>query len=109
MPLIGRGHMFIAQPPLYKVSKGKEEKYLNSDAELSEFIIRKATEEKVVKVDGNTYSGTELHHVLHALIEFDQLVKSLSRMGLAPDIVEEILGSGLAARTDFEFPISALR
>ncbi len=103
-PLIERGHMFIAQPPLYKVSKGKEEKYLASDAELSEFIIRKATEEKVVKVDGNAYSGTELNHMLHALIEFDRLVKSLSRVGLDPEVVEAILGSDLTERSDFEVP-----
>jgi len=101
-PLIERGHMFIAQPPLYKVSKGKDEKYLGSDAELSEFIIRKATEEKVVKVDGSAYSGTELNHMLHSLIEFDRLVKSLSRVGLDPDVAEAILGSGLAERSDFE-------
>jgi DNA gyrase subunit B len=101
-PLIDRGHMFIAQPPLYKVSKGRDERYLGSDAELSEFIIQKATEEKTVKVNGKIYSGTELNHVLHALIEFDQLIKSLSRLGLDRGVVEAILACGLTERADFE-------
>ena len=57
-----------------------------------------------MKVDGNNYSGTELNHMLHTLIEFDRLVKSLSRMGLNPNIVEAILGCGLAQRSDFEVP-----
>jgi len=103
-PLIERGHMFIAQPPLYKVSKGKDERYLASDTELSEFVIRKATEEKTVKANGTSYSGTELNHMLHALIEFDQLVKSLSRMGLGRDVIEAILNCDLTERSDFEVP-----
>ena len=36
--LIDNGHVFIAQPPLYKMKKGKSEKYLKDDAELSGFI-----------------------------------------------------------------------
>ena len=37
-PLVENGHVFIAQPPLYKVARGKEEKYFYSDNELNEFL-----------------------------------------------------------------------
>jgi DNA gyrase subunit B len=103
-PLIDRGHICIAQPPLYKVAKGKDERYLSSNDELSAFIIRKATEEKTVKVNGNAFSGQELSHLLHALIEYDRLVRSVSRLGLDRDVVEAILAGGLAGRADFERP-----
>jgi DNA gyrase subunit B len=103
-PLIERGHVFIAQPPLYKVSKGKEEKYLGSEQELSAFIIRKATEGRTVKANGKTYTGNELHHVLNALIDYDQLILSLSRMALDRSMIEAILASGLSEREDFETP-----
>ena len=36
-PLIERGHVYVAQPPLYKATRGKEEKYMYSDAELEEY------------------------------------------------------------------------
>ncbi len=101
-PLVDRGHIFIAQPPLYKVSRGREEKYLASSKELSEFIIRKATDEKSVKVDGRAFAGNELHHLLQALIEYDQFVRSLARMGLDRDAIETILDCGIAVRADFE-------
>jgi DNA gyrase subunit B len=101
-PLIDRGHIFIAQPPLYKVSKGRDEKYLSSDEELSAFIIRKATEERTVKVDGESFSGNELHHMLHALIEYDRSMKALSRMGFDRGVIEATLDCGLAERADFQ-------
>jgi DNA gyrase subunit B len=101
-PLIDRGHIFIAQPPLYKVSKGKEQRYLASDQELSTYTIRKATEERSVKVDGKSYSGNELNHLLHALIDYDHWVRALSRMGLDRPTIEAILSCELEERTDFE-------
>jgi DNA gyrase subunit B len=100
--LIERGHIFIAQPPLYKVSKGKDERYVGSDEELNEFIIRKATDEKSVTVNGASFSGNELHHMLHALTEYDQLIHSLSRLTLGRGTVEAVLDSGLEERADFE-------
>jgi DNA gyrase subunit B len=105
-PLIERGHMFIAQPPLYKVTRGKESIYLADDKALSEYVIRQATQEKIVQVPatGETYSGTELNHLLHALIDQGTYMKSLGRLGVDHDVVEDLLASDIAERVDFETP-----
>ncbi len=103
-PLIERGHVFIAQPPLYKVTKGREEQYLASDKELAAYITRKATDEKSVRAGGQTFAGTQLSHVLHSLIEYDQLIRGLARMGLDRRVIEAVLACGLAERSDFERP-----
>jgi len=105
-PLIEHGHVFIAQPPLYKVSKGKESVYLGDDAALAEYVIRMATQEKIVHVPatGETYSGNELHHLLQSLIDQDNYLASLARLGIDQDVVEALLKSDIAERADFEAP-----
>ena len=40
--LVERGHIYIAQPPLYKVKHGREERYLKDDHELKEFLLKLA-------------------------------------------------------------------
>jgi DNA gyrase subunit B len=102
--LIEKGHVLIAQPPLYKVKRGKEERYLANDQELSAFLIDKATGEKTVSVPatGNDYSGTELNHLLNALIDHGRYVESLTRTGVGPEVTEALLASGIAERADFD-------
>jgi len=51
--LVERGHIYIAQPPLYKVKSGKEELYLKDDAALDAFLLRVALKDAVVHPGGN--------------------------------------------------------
>ena len=101
-PLIDKGHIFIACPPLYKVKRGREELYLANDKELNAFVIRKATEERTLEAAGRVISGVELHHLLQALIDHDQYLTAIERMGIDRRSVEVILDGGIEHRSDFE-------
>ncbi len=101
-PLVEKGHIFIACPPLYKVKRGKEELYLANDKELNAYVIRKATEERTVEAGGRVVAGTELHHLLQALIDHDQYLSAIERMGIDRKSVEAILDGGFGARADLE-------
>ena len=101
--LIEKGHIYIACPPLYKVKRGRDESYLANDKELSTFIVRKATEGKILEVgdDGRRLEGNELHHLLQTLIDYDHAMDVLALIGPSRETVELVLRSGLSERTDF--------
>jgi DNA gyrase subunit B len=63
--LIERGHIFIAQPPLYKASRGKSERYLKDEAELQEHLIAEGASGAVLTLhSGETISGAHLDELI---------------------------------------------
>jgi len=66
--LIDRGHVFIAQPPLYKASRGKSERYLKDEPELQDYLIAEGASGAVLTLhSGETISGAHLDElVAHA-------------------------------------------
>jgi DNA gyrase subunit B len=63
--IIDRGHLFIAQPPLYKVSRGKSEQYLKDERALEDYLIESGLEEAVLKpATGDDRAGADLRAVL---------------------------------------------
>ena len=55
--LIKRGHVYIAQPPLYLIKKGKTQKYIKDDKEFTREILRRATENLTVESQGRRQAG----------------------------------------------------
>ena len=59
--LIERGHLYIAQPPLYKVSRGKSEVYLKDDPSLEDHLVHQTLDEMVLRLhDGTQIAGNDL-------------------------------------------------
>ena len=52
--LIERGHIYIGQPPLYKIKQGKQENYLKDDAELNDYLLARALDEAALVYDVDT-------------------------------------------------------
>ena len=89
--LIERGHIFIAQPPLYKISKGKQEQYLKDDDALEEFLTNAAVESSSLHVSENAppLGGKQLEDLVSHYRTVLTRVSKLSR--LYPQDILEIL------------------
>ncbi|HET9492210.1 MAG TPA: DNA topoisomerase (ATP-hydrolyzing) subunit B [Methylomirabilota bacterium] len=93
VPVIEAGYLYIAQPPLFKVKKGKVEKYLMSDREFEDFFLAAWVEAASVKVPGSKQplSGEPLLELLRAASEFQALFGKLTRRGVPAPILKELL------------------
>jgi DNA gyrase subunit B len=87
--LIDRGHLFIAQPPLYKVSRKKKEIYLGDDEDLSRFLLDRVEDEYrlVIGTTGRELAGRELRHAILAAQDWNQCLENLDRRGWPQDLV----------------------
>ncbi len=71
--LIERGHLFIAQPPLYKAAKGRSEVYLKDDNALDEYLVEGGVANTVLETQGGARSGADLR----ALVEHARRMRTL--------------------------------
>ncbi len=63
--LIDRGHLYIAQPPLYKVARGKSEQYLKDERAMEDYLITTGLHDAVLKLStGEERAGVDLHDVV---------------------------------------------
>ncbi len=104
--LIKRGNIFVAQPPLYRIKKGKSEKYIKDDKEFTREILRRATENLKVEVGpgGKTIlESTELRNYLMSLDELQLAWRRMERRLRDPRVVEVLADPGLAIDTKADF------
>jgi DNA gyrase subunit B len=102
--LIKRGHVFVAQPPLYRIKKGKSEKYIKDDKEFTREILRRAIENlKVENADKVALEGTELRNFLMQLDELQVIWRRLERRLREPRVVEILARPELAIDTKADF------
>ncbi|MBN8908126.1 MAG: DNA gyrase subunit B, partial [Rhodospirillales bacterium] len=77
--LIERGHLYIAQPPLYRAKRGNDERYLKDDAALEAFLLDKSlAAAKLTYADGRSFEGSELHAEVRLLREATLNLRRLS-------------------------------
>lgn len=78
--LIERGYIYIAQPPLYKVKKGKQEHYVKDNAALNDYLIQLALDKTILNLDSSTppIQGQGLEKLAKEYIEMEAVIGRLS-------------------------------
>jgi len=79
--LIERGHIYIAQPPLYKIKRGKQETYVKDDNELNRLLLNAALEEAQLHVNSGApaLSGSALEALARKYMEVQAIIRRWSR------------------------------
>jgi DNA gyrase subunit B len=90
--LVERGHIYIAQPPLYKVKKGKQERYLKDDTELSQYLLTSALDGAQLSVaeDAPPLADTAFETLARQFIAVRQLITRLGRK-YDPQVMDQLI------------------
>jgi DNA gyrase subunit B len=101
--LIDRGHIYIAQPPLFRAKRGRTETYIKNEQELEAFLVRRAVESRVVRLaDGREVAGEALERHLQRTVAYRKLLQQVTRRGHPPVIVSALLEFDARHRAFFE-------
>ncbi len=90
--IVERGHIYIAQPPLYKVKKGKQERYIKDDPGLIEYLTALALEKAELHVneDAPAISGMGLETLVKQYYEVNNIITNLSRK-IPKELLERLI------------------
>jgi len=95
--LIENGYLYIAQPPLYRVGKGKKGIYMKDEMEYQEHILKRVCEKKSVKTakKEEVISEHELYTFIGNIYEYIETLSKHKKRGVHPDIVESLIKEGI--------------
>jgi DNA gyrase subunit B len=110
--LVERGHLYIAQPPLYKVKRGKKELYLKDEAALREYLLDEGVDGMTVQMEksGKVLRGKQIIPTLRNILDYNEHFDKMVLKGVNADVLNVFirgkLQNGFADLLDLE-PLAA--
>jgi DNA gyrase subunit B len=101
--IIERGHLYIAQPPLFKVKKGKTEYYVKDESKLQRILLQKAAEEITVRAGGSEQdlSGPDLAEQITLVVQKQEAMQLLQRKGYDRRLLDGLLSRDILQKEIF--------
>jgi DNA gyrase subunit B len=101
--LIENGHVYIAQPPLFRAKRGRQETFIKDERALENFLVHRAVEGRHVKLaDGSELFGAALEKLLHGAFAYRRVMQTVERRGHARDVIESLLDRDVRDRVFFD-------
>ncbi|TDJ51108.1 MAG: DNA gyrase subunit B, partial [Nitrospina sp.] len=99
--IIEKGYLYIAQPPLFKIKKGKTEIYIKDEKILSRHLVELGTEKQQIKAsdNGRLYTGPELVEMIHNLVVFKDYSDTVSKNNIPVEILGALVKTEMTAET----------
>jgi len=100
--LVERGHLYIAQPPLYKIKRGKKEQYLKNEAALQNYLLEEGTENMTLTLDSGERNlrGKQIIPLLKQVTDFMSIFEKVVRKGINEELLRMLIA--VNARSSFE-------
>src|SRR5512135_3068650 len=93
--IIEQGFLYIAQPPLFKVKKGKTEKYIQNESEMQNMLFELAAEDITIPIKGQDVKGKALIPFLKRLSSYEKLLEWFRRRRREPAVLRILIDEGI--------------
>jgi DNA gyrase subunit B len=94
--LINKGYLYFAQPPLFKVKRGKKELYLKHESELDDIILKYGIENaRVKKTGGDYFEGLELLNILKSLLRMERILDVFERKEMDKTVIKVLISMNI--------------
>ena len=102
-PLVENGHIYIGQPPLYRLGRGKKEQFFTDEESFNRYLFTQAGEQmRVMAGGGEPIIQDELIKLLQKLSSYQRLIDYLARINIGLDLVNFLLASQVNSADQFE-------
>jgi DNA gyrase subunit B len=97
--LVERGHLYIAQPPLYKVKRGKKEQYLRNEAAYQAFLLEEGAEDMILRLEkgDRVYIGKQIIPLIRQFIDNRAIFDKVVKKGITAELLSVIVRSNMPA------------
>lgn len=104
LPLVENGNIYIGQPPLFRLGRGKKEQYFSDENELNQYLFAQASTSVQVTVGASKekMAGEDLIGLLKNLAGYQKIIEYLTRINLWEDMVHFLLDSDITSADQFE-------
>jgi DNA gyrase subunit B len=102
--IIENGYLYIAQPPLFRIGKGKNEIYLKDETEFNDFILKKISEKIKIKISSTDelLIDHKLYLFICSLNEYVGYLDKLENQGIPVEIIETMIYTGIEDKSFFQ-------
>ncbi|MBD3296829.1 MAG: DNA gyrase subunit B, partial [Candidatus Omnitrophica bacterium] len=80
--LMEKEHVYIAQPPLYRVKRGKSERYISTEGQMKDFLLEQGTQDLTVRYKKSEITAKKIDNLLDLLMQLEKLTRAIERRGI---------------------------
>lgn len=103
LPLIENGHIYIGQPPLFRLGKGKKEKYFLDENQLNNYLFTQASKNYIIYTDKNEKIKNDfLVYLLERFSVYQKIIDYMNRMNIWEDMLYYLLDNNIRSADQFK-------